>query len=156
MRGKEKCKALKELRQRTAEVNNIEYAVSECRHQGDCSGTCPKCEEELLYLERELEKRKKLGKTVVLAGLSACLVGVVSGCDSDGEERPWSNWNFGIFGNEPLEGDVQQVQPSIEEEYEGMEIEYESEYSTTETSVLDGDVAPIDQIEQTEDDTTLE
>ena len=36
MKGKEKCKALKELRQKIAEENDIEFAVSECTHQGDC------------------------------------------------------------------------------------------------------------------------
>ena len=54
MRGKEKCKALKEIRRQIAEKNDIEFVVSECKHQGDCKGTCPKCEAEVRYLEREL------------------------------------------------------------------------------------------------------
>ena len=32
MKGKEKCKALKEIRKQIAENNNIEYVVSECKH----------------------------------------------------------------------------------------------------------------------------
>lgn len=120
MRGKEICKALKELRQKIAEVNDIEYAVSECTHQGECSGTCPKCESELLYLERELERRKKLGKTVVLVGLSACLAGVVSGCDSKEEKKPWSGSNSGVYTTTEvqLDGDVQIAEPSTGEDYE--------------------------------------
>ena len=65
-----KCKALKEIRRQIAEKNDIAYAVSECTHQGDCKGTCPKCEAEVAYLERELEKRRGLGKKVCLTGVS--------------------------------------------------------------------------------------
>ena len=76
MLGKEKCKALKEIRRQIAEQNDIEYVVSECNYQGECKGTCPRCEEELRYLEGELEKRQKIGKAVLIAGISA---GVVAG-----------------------------------------------------------------------------
>ena len=76
MLGKEKCKVLKEIRRRIAEENDIEYIVSECTYQGECKGTCPRCEEELRYLENELEKRKKIGKAVVVAGVA---VGVCAG-----------------------------------------------------------------------------
>ena len=55
MKGKEKCKALKEIRKQIAENNNIEYVVSECKHKGECKGTCPKCEAEVRYLEKELD-----------------------------------------------------------------------------------------------------
>lgn len=36
-----------------------------------CKGTCPKCEEELRYLEKELEKRKVIGRAVIIAGVAA-------------------------------------------------------------------------------------
>lgn len=75
MSGKERCKALKEIRRRLAEENNIEYVVSECTYQGECKGTCPKCEEELRYLEKELEKRKKVGTAIVVAGVALGLAG---------------------------------------------------------------------------------
>lgn len=70
MKGKEKCKALKEIRRQIAEKNDIPFAVSQCTHQGDCKGTCPKCESELRYLERELAVRQGLGKAVAIAGIS--------------------------------------------------------------------------------------
>lgn len=73
MRGKDKCKALKEIRKQIAQENDIEYAVEECKYQGDCKGTCPKCEADLRYLENELMKRQKLGKTVAIAGVSATI-----------------------------------------------------------------------------------
>ncbi len=69
--GKQTCKILKEIRRQIAEANGIEFATSECRYRGDCLGTCPKCEAEVRYLEQQLRSRQRMGKTVVLAGISA-------------------------------------------------------------------------------------
>ena len=80
MNGKSKCKILKDIRKKIAEENDITYVTSECKYQGDCSGTCPKCEAELRYLEQELAKRKNIGKTVAVAGIAAALVVGSSGC----------------------------------------------------------------------------
>ena len=80
MRGKNTCKILKEIRQRIAEENDIELITSECTYQGDCLGTCPKCEAELRYLEQELEKRQTLGKAAVVAGLSVGTLFAVTSC----------------------------------------------------------------------------
>ena len=81
MKGKKRCKILKEIRQQIAQNNDIEFITSECKHQGDCPGTCPKCEAEVRYLERELEKRMKLGKAVAVAGLAVALTTASAGCD---------------------------------------------------------------------------
>lgn len=70
-RGKQTCKILKEIRRQIAEANGIEFATSECRYQGDCLGTCPKCEAEVRYLEQQLRIRSLAGKAVALAGISA-------------------------------------------------------------------------------------
>ena len=69
-KGKRTCKILKEIRAQIAAENDIAFVTSECKHQGDCAGTCPKCEAEVRYLEKELEKRIRLGKAVTVAGLS--------------------------------------------------------------------------------------
>jgi hypothetical protein len=82
MNGKSKCKILKDIRRKIAQDNDIAYVTSECKFQGDCSGTCPKCEAELRYLEEELAKRKRLGKTVAVAGIAAALVVGSGGCDA--------------------------------------------------------------------------
>ena len=50
-RGKQTCKILKDIRRQIAEANDIEFITSECQYQGDCLGTCPKCEAEVRYLE---------------------------------------------------------------------------------------------------------
>ena len=80
MKGKERCKILKEIRREIAKNNDIEFVTSECQHKGDCTGTCPKCEAELRYLERELEKRQRLGKTVAVAGLAVSVTLAATGC----------------------------------------------------------------------------
>lgn len=121
MRGKEKCKALKEIRQKIAEKNDIAFAVSECTHQGDCRGTCPKCEAELRYLERQLEIRKNLGKAVVVAGISAGMCAPMVACNpieaiSDVIEDVYYTINPDELGGatqppEDLAGDVQYIPP---------------------------------------------
>ena len=70
MLGREKCKYLREIRRRIAAENDIELITKECTFKGECKGTCPKCEAEVLYLEREIDKKKKLGEIVTIAGLS--------------------------------------------------------------------------------------
>lgn len=73
-RGKETCRILKEIRKKIAEANDIEFVTSECRYNGDCLGTCPKCEAEVRYLEQQLRSRSLAGKAVVLAGISATVL----------------------------------------------------------------------------------
>ena len=80
-KGKKTCKILKDIRKQIAEENDIELVTSECTYKGDCEGTCPKCEAELRYLERELEKRQRMGKVAVLAGISIGTMLSVSSCD---------------------------------------------------------------------------
>ena len=78
--GKEKCRILKEIRAEIAKANDIEWVVSECKHQGNCKGTCPKCEQEVRQLEDALAKREALGKTVAVVGISASIALSVTGC----------------------------------------------------------------------------
>lgn len=84
MNGKNKCKILKDIRRQIAQDNDIEFVTSECKYQGDCTGTCPKCEAELRYLEQELAKRQAAGKAIAVAGISAALVVGAAGCGMDG------------------------------------------------------------------------
>lgn len=80
MNGKDKCRILKEIRAAIARENDIDLVIRECTHQGACRGTCPRCESEVAYLERELEKRRLTGKRIAIAGLSAGLAMTMSGC----------------------------------------------------------------------------
>lgn len=80
MLGRKKCKILKEIRQKIADENDIPYVTHECRFQGECSGTCPRCESELRYLEKQLEARAAAGKRIAIAALCAGMGFGVTGC----------------------------------------------------------------------------
>ena len=69
MKGRDKCELLNEVRQKIAEKNNIEFTVYECTFEGDCTGTCPKCESEVRYLEEELAKKQARGEKINLEGI---------------------------------------------------------------------------------------
>lgn len=77
-RGKLICGVLKDIRRKIAEANGIELNTSECQFTGECRGTCPKCESEIHYLEEELCARRKMGKAVAIAGISASLFALPS------------------------------------------------------------------------------
>lgn len=95
-KGKKTCKILKDIRKQIAEENDIQLITEECTYKGDCLGTCPRCEAEVRYLERELEKRQRLGKVAVFAGMSLGTMMTAASCDST---EP-------ITKKEPLAGDV--------------------------------------------------
>lgn len=80
-RGKKICKTLKEIRLQVARANDIPYEPTKCNHKGDCLGTCPACEEEVRYIERQLDMRRMLGKVVTVAGISAGLA-TLTACSS--------------------------------------------------------------------------
>ena len=69
-KGRRTCEVLKEVRRKVAQENNIALTERECTFEGDCRGTCPYCEAEVRYLERELQRRKALGRAVAVAGLA--------------------------------------------------------------------------------------
>ena len=83
-RGKQTCKILKDIRRQIAEANDIEFITSECQYQGDCLGTCPKCEAEVRYLEQQLERKRMAGKAITILGISAGLVAMapMTSCSS--------------------------------------------------------------------------
>lgn len=85
-RGKEICGILKDIRRRIAEANGIEYVAAECRYEGDCNGTCPRCEAEAAALWRQLDMRRAAGRAVTLVGLSAGLL-TASAQNSGGTEH---------------------------------------------------------------------
>ena len=75
--GKEVCLILKGIRQKIADANGISYQPKECHHKGDCTGTCPACEEEIRYLEGELKARKGNGFGMKVAGIAAGICATV-------------------------------------------------------------------------------
>ena len=72
-RGKRICNELRAVRRSIAEENGIALVQPECTHQGDCLGTCPRCEAEVRQLEQALTRRLAMGRAATVAGLSLSL-----------------------------------------------------------------------------------
>lgn len=64
MKEKEKCDLLNGLRQKITDENNIDFHIEKQTFEGECLGTCPKCEAELEYLENELIKKHESGEKI--------------------------------------------------------------------------------------------
>ena len=77
VKGKSTCKLLKDILQQIEDENGIIYKTKECHHKRDCAGTCPACEEEIRYLERELKARKGNGFSMKVAGIAAGICATV-------------------------------------------------------------------------------
>lgn len=139
MRGKEKCKALKEIRQKIAEENDIAFAVSECTHQGDCKGTCPKCEAELRYLERQLAIRQNLGKAVVVAGISVGICAPMTACSPSDVANDIMNAIdiFDTSNDVDIAGDVEYIPP--EEQIDGGLEEYDPPKTSEDIFGIEGE-----------------
>ena len=84
--GRKICNTLKEIRRQIADKNEIEYTTSECHFEGECEGTCPKCDAELRYIENELHKRKNFGKAAAVAGIALGMAMPFTGCE--GKPKP--------------------------------------------------------------------
>ena len=122
MTGKSKCKILKDIRRQIAQDNDIAFVTSDCKYQGECSGTCPKCEAEVRYLEQELAKRQKAGKAVAVAGIAATILVSTAGClpsqtAGDPLPEPSSSYNQIVQGmlTAPTETDPTELPPTMGE-----------------------------------------
>lgn len=128
MKGKSKCKILKDIRKQIAKENDIEFITSECKYRGDCLGTCPKCEAEVRYLEEELKKRKQAGKKIAVAGIAAAFTLTATSCN---------DFVSNIIGG-PLQGDM----PMPETSHETVDGEMPSVKEEISETATMGDVAP--------------
>ena len=80
--GKRICETLKAIRREIASANGIDYTPTPCNHLSDCAGTCPMCEQETRWLERQLRSRQVMGKAVAIAGMSIALSSVTASAQS--------------------------------------------------------------------------
>lgn len=149
MKGKEKCKALKEIRRQIAEKNDIPYVVSQCKYQGDCLGTCPKCEAELRYLERELAIRQSLGKAAAVAGISVSVCASLTACASTGKGTAPDPDS----GYEDISGDIEVFDPDylIPETNDGKNENPDNDDISSPESEEDPEIAgKVERIDETE------
>lgn len=72
---KKRCKQLKEIRKNIADKLNIDLHQTECTFKGECSGTCPKCQQEEKILNKALlGKGAAIGAaTLMAASMTACI-----------------------------------------------------------------------------------
>ncbi len=154
MTGKQKCTILKEIRREIAKSNDISLVIADCKHKGDCRGTCPRCKSEVAALERALADRRARGKQVAVAGISAAtLAAALTGCAPMDVVREW----FGV--EPPLEGDMR-ADGYFGVQYVDTEGQTETALSQGEIITLDGDIAIPDEtmllgaMVAPEDDTT--
>ena len=110
--GKFICNQLKQVRLDIARANGIKYVPRECHHEGDCEGTCPACESEMRYLEREIACKRSLGKAAIIAGVSLGLTSLTAtSCDYVRETVK----EISHHGHDrPLEGEVVAMNPEID------------------------------------------
>ena len=142
MLGKQKCKILKQIRQRIADENDIPWVTQECTHKGNCRGTCPKCESELRELERQLAARQALGKRVTVAPLCAGLAFSTAGCSpaASGSPLPERHTPAPAETQEPIEWEVGEVP------YDGEDVELLGEVAYPDFDEIGGEpvVCPED------------
>lgn len=169
MLGKQKCRILKEIRQRIADENDIPYVTRECTFQGECRGTCPRCESELQYLERELALRTSIKKGVTVAALCAGMAGMTfmtTGCSSS-SPVPETGTETDLSGAYPSEDEPMDLTGEIDDASyyntdggEGSTPESAAQYSTSENTAQDGTLKDSAQCGSTEsasqDDTIIE
>ncbi len=142
MTGKRKCSLLKSIRCKIAEQNGIEFSTPECTFQGECKGTCPKCEAELRYLTEELEKIRRSGKRVAVAGIAAAMIATsASGCARQPEEYEEFTIPSTYTEEDILTGDMA-VPNEPEEEFMDGDVAFPGDEEFINGSTLTGAVAP--------------
>ena len=129
-RGKQTCKILKDIRRQIAEANDIEFITSECQYQGDCLGTCPKCEAEVRYLEQQLERKRMAGtnqETISDSTNASVMFGeicptpvedtipMVEKDTVNKQELPELPQEMGLIEITPISGDIITVKDSLSE-----------------------------------------
>ena len=70
MKGKQICSYLKSVRREVAAANGIDLEIPDCTFEGECLGTCPRCEAEVRQLEQVLSRRQSLSQRVAIIGVA--------------------------------------------------------------------------------------
>ena len=144
MLGKQKCKILKEIRQKIADENDIPYVTRECTHQGNCSGTCPRCESELRYLENQLQIRSSLGKKIKVAALCAGMAMTAAGCSTINTVIGNNNPGEDLSGMVAYETPVPTQQETEEVFVTEGEVPWTPREEETQTVVLPTQAVPVE------------
>ena len=90
-RGRDICNTLKAIRKQIADANGIDYSPEECHFTGECKGTCPKCEQDVRYLEHELRLRLEAGKAIKVAGVALGIIALAASITSCSTQKGYYN-----------------------------------------------------------------
>lgn len=151
-RGKQTCKILKDIRRQIAEANDIEFITSECQYQGDCLGTCPKCEAEVRYLEQQLERKRMAGKAITILGISAGLVAMapMTSCSSSpnkgtNQETISDSANTSVMFGEVCPTPIEDTIPMVEKDTINKQAlpELPQEQGLIEITPISGDIITV-------------
>ncbi len=86
-KGHNICDTLKAIRKQIADANGIDYSPEECHFTGECKGTCPKCEQDVRYLEQELRLKQIAGKVIKVAGVALGITTITTSTTSCATQR---------------------------------------------------------------------
>ena len=90
-RGRNICNTLKAIRKQIADANGINYTPEECHFEGECKGTCPRCEQDVRDLEHELHLRQMAGKTIKVAGVALGITALAASATSCATQKGYYN-----------------------------------------------------------------
>ena len=90
-KGRNICDVLKAVRKQIADANGIIYSPEECHFEGECKGTCTKCEQDVRNLEHELRLRQKAGKAIKVAGVALGITAITASVMSCSEQKGYYN-----------------------------------------------------------------
>lgn len=111
-RGRSICNVLKSIRKQIADANGIHYAPKPCGFKGECRGTCPACEAEVKYIERELNMRRMAGKAVTVLGLSVGMASLTACHETPQTSAPKKKAKTEIKEEETEQGDFNGYVPA--------------------------------------------
>lgn len=109
---KKKCEHLKQIRKNVADAIGVELNQSVCTFEGECKGTCPKCEQE----EQKLSKALLLKGTAVAASAAMLLTGCAPEKSALTGDMPNPDNYMDELEGEPimLDGDMEYIGEDIE------------------------------------------
>ena len=90
-RGRNICNTLKAIRKQIADANGINYSPEECHFEGECKGTCPRCEQDVRDLEHELHLLQMAGKTIKVAGVALGITALAASATSCATQKRYYN-----------------------------------------------------------------
>ncbi|GEM_PF-863979 len=99
MKGKRKCETLKAIRLEIAKAYNINYTPRQCNHKGDCNGTCPACEQEVMYIEQQIKNNIACGKAIAITSVATSII-ALSACDSQPQTYQIKESDSIVYANE--------------------------------------------------------